>query len=59
VQRYSSPLAAFVLALLVGCGFHLRGSYTLPFDSLYLAVPDYSVLGAQLSARSGRRGLRA
>jgi outer membrane lipopolysaccharide assembly protein LptE/RlpB len=54
VQRYSSPLAAFVLALLVGCGFQLRGSYSLPFDSLYLAVPDHSVLGAQL-----RRTIRA
>ncbi|MEF8700162.1 MAG: LPS assembly lipoprotein LptE [Candidatus Accumulibacter sp. UW26] len=47
-------LAAFVLALLVGCGFQLRGSYALPFDSLYLAMPDHSVLGAQL-----RRTIRA
>ena len=37
-----------VLALLAGCGFQLRGSYSLPFDSIYLAMPDYSVVGADL-----------
>lgn len=36
------------VSLLVACGFHLRGSYTLPFDSLYLAFADYDVVGANL-----------
>ncbi len=43
------------LALLVtACGFQLRGSYTLPYESLYLAVPDYSLIGAGL-----KRAIRA
>jgi LPS-assembly lipoprotein len=42
------------LALLAACGFQLRGAYTLPFESLYLAVPDYSVVGANL-----KRAIRA
>lgn len=44
-----------VLVLLVSaCGFQLRGSYTLPYESLYLAIPDYSLIGAGL-----RRAIRA
>ncbi|MRD72743.1 hypothetical protein HCX48_03415 [Rhodocyclus tenuis] len=41
---------AFLIAatLLAGCGFQLRGAYTLPYESLYLALPDYSELGAGL-----------
>ncbi|WP_300449476.1 LPS assembly lipoprotein LptE [Accumulibacter sp.] len=39
---------ALVLALLAGCGFQLRGSYALPYESLYLSMPDYSVIGATL-----------
>jgi LPS-assembly lipoprotein len=34
--------------LAAGCGFQLRGAYTLPYESLYLALPDYSELGAGL-----------
>lgn len=26
--------------LVSGCGFHLRGSYSLPFEKLYLAMPQ-------------------
>ncbi len=44
-----------LLALLVSaCGFQLRGSYTLPYESLYLAIPNYSLIGADL-----RRAIRA
>ncbi|QKS30026.1 LPS assembly lipoprotein LptE [Accumulibacter sp.] len=53
-----AALRAIVLlavgALLAACGFQLRGSYSFPFDSLYLAVADYSVIGAQL-----RRSIKA
>ncbi|WP_291994302.1 LPS assembly lipoprotein LptE [Candidatus Accumulibacter sp. ACC003] len=39
---------AMLLVLLAGCGFQLRGSYSLPYESIYLAMPDYSVVGADL-----------
>ncbi len=40
--------------LVAACGFQLRGSYSFPFESLYLSVADYSVIGAQL-----RRSIKA
>jgi len=39
------------LALLIGlsaCGFKLRGSWSLPYESLYLDIPVQSEFGAQL-----------
>jgi LPS-assembly lipoprotein len=47
-------LTAFALLLFAGCGFQLRGAYALPYESLYLALPDYSDLGAGL-----KRAIRA
>jgi LPS-assembly lipoprotein len=47
-------LGFFTLALLSGCGFQLRGAYVLPYDSIYLSMPDYSELGAGL-----KRAIRA
>ncbi|MBL8391416.1 MAG: hypothetical protein JNN21_06025 [Candidatus Accumulibacter sp.] len=49
----------FIVLLAVGtlvaaCGFQLRGSYSFPFESLYLSMPENSVIGAQL-----RRSIRA
>jgi len=41
-------------ALVAGCGFQLRGSYSLPYESLYLAVGEGSVVGAGL-----KRAIRA
>ena len=38
----------FILTLLAGCGFQLRGAYALPYESLYLSMPAYSELGAGL-----------
>ena len=49
-----SLLLAFVLSLLTGCGFQLRGAYSLPYESLYLSMPEYSDLGAGL-----KRAIRA
>ncbi|SBT04874.1 Rare lipoprotein B [Candidatus Accumulibacter aalborgensis] len=46
--RPCNALLALALALLAGCGFQLRGAYALPYESLYLAMPDYSVVGASL-----------
>ena len=34
--------------LLAGCGFHLRGSATLPFNTLYVDAPPASVFAIQL-----------
>lgn len=45
---FPAPAIALLAALLAGCGFQLRGAYTLPYESLYIAVPDYSVIGAGL-----------
>ena len=40
---------ALVLALgLSACGFQLRGAYNLPYESLYLSVPETSIIGAGL-----------
>ncbi|MBA3996937.1 MAG: hypothetical protein C0489_02100 [Candidatus Accumulibacter sp.] len=47
-------LLALALSALSACGFQLRGAYALPYDSLYLALPDYSEIGAEL-----RRAIRA
>jgi len=41
-------LLALVLAGLAACGFQLRGSYALPYESIFVAVPDYSLIGANL-----------
>ena len=46
LARFFLPVLA--AALLAACGFQLRGAYTLPYESLYIAVPDYSVIGAGL-----------
>jgi len=40
--------------LFAACGFQLRGPQQLPFESLYVALPESSDLGAQL-----RRSIRA
>jgi LPS-assembly lipoprotein len=47
-------LLVAMLTVLAGCGFQLRGSYSLPYESIYLAMPEYSVVGADL-----RRAIRS
>ena len=48
-------------AALGGCGFQLRGAQTLPIDTLFLALPVNSALGAEIarvvrsSTNAGRR----
>ena len=38
-----------LLALLTaGCGFQLRGQASLPFETLYVAIPAISPLGIEL-----------
>jgi len=42
-------LAIVVLGLVTAaCGFQLRGQATLPFETLYVAIPDISPLGIEL-----------
>jgi len=41
-------LVLALLALLGACGFQLRGEATLPFDTLYLAMPEYSPMSVEL-----------
>jgi len=41
-------LIALALTILVGCGFQLRGSVSLPWDSLHIALPENSALFQQL-----------
>ena len=47
-RRFQAFLAACLALLLAACGFQLRGAYSLPYESLYIAAPDYSVVGAGL-----------
>ncbi len=42
-------LAILVLGLVTAaCGFQLRGQAKLPFETLYVAIPDISPLGTEL-----------
>ncbi len=49
---------AMTILVLSGCGFQLRGAYSLPYESIYLATGD-SVIGAglkrQIRASGGTR----
>lgn len=49
MRRSFVILAVVVLATaLSGCGFKLRGAYSLPFDTLYVNQPEFSPLYALL-----------
>jgi LPS-assembly lipoprotein len=37
-----------VVAVLAGCGFKLRGEHTLPFDTLYIGLPEMAELRSML-----------
>ena len=55
MRTLRSWLIALAAALLLtACGFQLRGAQTLPFKSIYVAVPDNSEFGARL-----KRAVRA
>ncbi|MFN9031596.1 MAG: LPS assembly lipoprotein LptE [Betaproteobacteria bacterium] len=60
-RRAAIGRLAAVLGLsggLVACGFRLRGSQTLPFNTVFLALPVNSALGVEL-ARNIRAGTNA
>src|SRR5215218_9730910 len=53
VIRHSSPITRFAMtaalcATLSSCGFHPRGSATLPFNTLYVEAPRSSLFATQL-----------
>ncbi len=47
-------LAILLVISLTACGFQLRGSYSLPWDTLYLGLPENSELYFQI-----KRGIEA
>jgi LPS-assembly lipoprotein len=47
-MRILPLLPLLPVLLLAACGFHLRGAYTLPFDSIYVNLPEASDLRATL-----------
>lgn len=49
-----SLVLLLVAALLSACGFHLRGSYTLPWDTLHIGLPEFDIMRAEL-----KRGIEA
>jgi LPS-assembly lipoprotein len=47
-MRHSSFIAIAVALLVSSCGFHPRGSATLPFETLYVDAPQSSLFATQL-----------
>ena len=41
-------LAVGLGTLMAGCGFQLRGSYSLPYESIYVAGADYNLIVANM-----------
>jgi len=48
-RRALLTAAASAAVALGGCGFQLRGAQTLPIDTLFLALPVNSPLGAEIT----------
>lgn len=48
MRRTLLPYLLLATLLLSACGFQLRGSYALPFDSLYITLPETNPLQATL-----------
>ena len=39
---------SLLVVTLSACGFHLRGSYSLPWDSLYITLPEFDAMRAEI-----------
>jgi LPS-assembly lipoprotein len=48
IRLTRGALCVLVLWVASGCGFQLRGAYSLPYESLFVAASDNSVVGAGL-----------
>ena len=51
-------LLAVFIGLLAGCGFQLRGSYSLPYESIYVAGADYNLIVANMKRSIRNTGTR-
>lgn len=56
--RLFAPLLALLVAVTAGCGFQLRGSYSLPYESIYITGPDYAIIIAGLKRAVRSSGTR-
>lgn len=48
MRRATAVLTALLLLLPAACGFQLRGAFSLPFQTLYIAQPETSELRAAI-----------
>lgn len=53
--RLLMPIVLLLCALLAGCGFHLRGQASLPFDSMYISGPTTFTTPLARSVRAGSK----
>ena len=53
-KAWRAVAAVLLATLLAACGFQLRGSATLPYESLFVDMPESNIMGAEL-----KRNLRA
>lgn len=49
-------LVGLTITLLAGCGFQLKGPQPMPFQTIYLGMGEYSVLGASLKRQIEANG---
>lgn len=52
-NRVLMPIVLLLCALCAGCGFHLRGQASLPFESMYISGPPTFTTPLARSVRSG------
>ncbi|MFT3849271.1 MAG: hypothetical protein QM739_11555 [Propionivibrio sp.] len=51
-------LAVGLGTLMAGCGFQLRGSYSLPYESIYIGGADYNLIVANMKRAIRSTGTR-
>lgn len=56
--RLCAPLLALLVVVTAGCGFQLRGSYSLPYENIYISGPDYAIIIAGLKRAVRASGTR-
>jgi LPS-assembly lipoprotein len=48
MRRLLLPCLLLATLVLTACGFHLRGSFSLPYDTIYIALPESNMVRATL-----------
>lgn len=43
-----SLFISLLVVVLSACGFHLRGSYSLPWETIYITLPEFDVMRAEI-----------